>query len=65
MVSDMTIADAYRLIARHRAAQRRRGERVCAVCDQTFTAGGGARYCSRACQMKAYRRRQKSDAPDA
>jgi hypothetical protein len=40
---------------------------VCEVCGQSFTWSGRgqpARYCSRTCQMKAYRQRQSSaDAP--
>ena len=31
---------------------------MCLVCERPFTASGRARYCSRACQQRAYRLRR-------
>jgi hypothetical protein len=33
-------------------------DRQCPICEQRFTVSGRARYCSRACQQRAYRLRR-------
>jgi hypothetical protein len=40
------------------AAGQRGQTRICPVCELPFTASGRARYCSRACQQRAYRLRR-------
>jgi hypothetical protein len=45
-------------------AAQPRGDRTCPVCEQRFTASGRARYCSRACQQRAYRLRRGPGTSD-
>jgi hypothetical protein len=56
----MTSADVVAICddARDDHAQARGRERTCPICERPFVASGRARYCSRACQQRAYRLRR-------
>lgn len=47
-------------IARALAARRRRVESVCTTCGTPITGTGRRRYCSRTCEIRAYRARKRS-----
>lgn len=58
MADELSPADAARALA----AQRRQVAHTCPVCGTAFTAITTRRYCSRACQQRAYRRQHEARA---